>query len=61
MTLRLNACPRCKGAVQRDSDHYGPYDLCVICGWQKSIPKKSKWRDASVVKRKAYVGTKKSA
>ena len=40
MTLRLRACPRCLiGAVRRDRDQYGEYEVCLACG-RYDYPKK---------------------
>ena len=31
--IQFNTCPRCKGAVSIDWDHYGWYEYCVQCGY----------------------------
>ena len=30
---QYKSCPRCKGDVAIDSDHYGWYEYCVQCGY----------------------------
>ena len=31
--LKLKYCPRCKGDVIVDRDHYGWYEQCIQCGY----------------------------
>ncbi len=31
--LHLRACPRCHGAMKADRDQYGPYRVCIACGY----------------------------
>ncbi|KKM66603.1 hypothetical protein LCGC14_1479530 [marine sediment metagenome] len=33
----LGACPRCRGSVFRDRDHYGPYLECLMCGYLENL------------------------
>ena len=35
----MTSCPRCRGLVISDRDHYGAYQKCISCGW---------WLDADV-------------
>ncbi len=32
-TLRLKACPRCKGDVVFERDNWGWYEQCIQCGY----------------------------
>ncbi|MFC1982312.1 hypothetical protein ACFLV5_00755 [Chloroflexota bacterium] len=32
-TLGLESCPRCRGNMMFDEDHYGRYELCIQCGY----------------------------
>jgi len=36
--LRLKDCPKCKGDVQLDRDHYGWYEQCLQCGHIRDLP-----------------------
>jgi hypothetical protein len=33
----LKACPRCKGDLFLDGDHYGKYKSCIQCGYIKDL------------------------
>jgi hypothetical protein len=35
--LELGACPRCRGDVAADRDHFGPYRRCLQCGWMEDL------------------------
>jgi hypothetical protein len=35
--MRLNACPKCRGAVALERDQYGPYEHCLRCGWYRDL------------------------
>jgi DNA-directed RNA polymerase subunit M/transcription elongation factor TFIIS len=35
--MQLPPCPKCKGHLYLDSDHYGEYISCRHCGWSKDI------------------------
>ena len=35
--LRLEGCPKCKGAVALDRDRYGWYEQCLQCGYQRDL------------------------
>jgi len=35
--LWLGACPRCKGDVELDRDHYGWYRQCLQCGHLRDL------------------------
>jgi hypothetical protein len=35
--VRLNACPKCRGALFVSEDAYGPYLTCSSCGWQRDL------------------------
>jgi hypothetical protein len=37
-TIRLKSCPRCKGDVVLDNDHYGWYEQCLQCGHISDLP-----------------------
>ena len=37
--LLFKSCPKCgDGDLRKESDHYGPYLLCVQCGFMRDIP-----------------------
>jgi hypothetical protein len=36
--IKLNACPKCRGALFLDNDHYGEFITCGSCGWSKDLP-----------------------
>ncbi len=46
--LLLRACPKCKGDVVRETDHYGSYMQCVQCGYLRDIAEPAKPRLAVV-------------
>jgi uncharacterized protein YbaR (Trm112 family) len=33
----LKACPKCKGDLFLDEDHYGKYKSCIQCGYIKDL------------------------
>ena len=33
----LKACPRCKGDLFLDDDHYGKFKSCVQCGYIRDL------------------------
>jgi hypothetical protein len=33
----LKACPRCRGDLFLDSDHYGKFRTCVQCGYSRDL------------------------
>jgi hypothetical protein len=33
----LKACPRCRGDLFLDNDHYGKFKLCVQCGYSRDL------------------------
>ena len=35
--LRLKSCPRCKGDIWLDWDHYGWYEQCLQCGYMHDL------------------------
>jgi hypothetical protein len=35
--LRLKCCPKCKGDVLLDKDHYGWYEQCLQCGYLRDL------------------------
>lgn len=35
--LRLKSCPRCRGDVRTDKDHYGWYEECLQCGYLRDL------------------------
>jgi hypothetical protein len=37
-TIRLKSCPKCKGDVVIDNDHYGWYEQCIQCGHVTDLP-----------------------
>ena len=37
--LRLKSCPRCKGDLRIDQDHYGWYEECIQCGYICDLPR----------------------
>ena len=37
-TIRLKGCPKCKGDVVIDNDHYGWYEQCLQCGHVSDLP-----------------------
>ncbi|MAF86138.1 MAG: hypothetical protein CL875_06690 [Dehalococcoidales bacterium] len=36
--LNLKICPRCKGGVVLDRDHWGWYEQCIQCGYLHDLP-----------------------
>jgi hypothetical protein len=32
-------CPKCGGRVYLDTDYYGWYEQCIICGYTKNLAK----------------------
>ena len=38
--LRLKGCPRCKGDIVLDKDHYGWYEHCLQCGYLRDLESK---------------------
>ena len=30
--MNMRSCPRCRGAMYLDRDHYGAYEHCLLCG-----------------------------
>ena len=42
-----NICIRCGGYVITDYDHYGWYEQCIQCGYQRDVPSTSEVRDRS--------------
>jgi len=36
-TLRLKACPRCKGDVVFERDNWGWYAQCIQCGYLRDL------------------------
>ncbi len=37
LSLTLKNCPRCRGDVIIDRDHYGWYEQCLQCGYQRDL------------------------
>jgi hypothetical protein len=35
--LKLKSCPRCKGDILIDRDHFGWYEQCFQCGYQHDL------------------------
>jgi len=35
--LRPKNCPRCKGHLVLESDHYGWYEQCLQCGYLRDL------------------------
>ncbi|MFC1893744.1 hypothetical protein ACFLYR_06960 [Chloroflexota bacterium] len=35
--LRLKGCPKCRGDIRRDEDHYGWYEQCIQCGYMRDL------------------------
>ena len=35
--LELKSCPRCRGDVKTNRDHYGQYRQCLQCGYMEDI------------------------
>ena len=33
----LKACPKCKGDLFLDQDHYGKYQSCMQCGYMRDL------------------------
>ena len=42
MMLRLKSCPRCKGDIVVERDHYGWYEQCFYCGYIRDLGSKGK-------------------
>ena len=30
--MNMRSCPRCRGAMYLDRNHYGAYEHCLLCG-----------------------------
>ena len=37
MMWRLKSCPRCGGDLYLDSDQYGWYEHCLLCGYMGKL------------------------
>ena len=35
--LKLKGCPRCQGDILTDHDHFGWYEQCIQCGYQRDL------------------------
>ena len=35
--MRFKSCPRCKGDIRLDRDHYGWYEECIQCGYMHDL------------------------
>ncbi len=35
--LLLKSCPKCKGDVVEERDHYGSYTQCLQCGYLRDL------------------------
>jgi len=35
--LKLKGCPKCKGDILLDRDHYGWYEYCIQCGHNRDM------------------------
>ncbi len=35
--LRIKSCPKCKGDILFDRDHYGWYEQCLQCGYTRDM------------------------
>jgi ssDNA-binding Zn-finger/Zn-ribbon topoisomerase 1 len=48
--LRLKSCPRCKGDILMDRDHFGWYEQCIQCGYQEDleVSDRAKWQGKKV-------------
>ena len=35
----VHSCPKCfqKNSIRRESDHFGTYDSCRLCGWLDNV------------------------
>jgi len=36
-TLKLKGCPRCKGDMVLERDHWGWYEQCIQCGYLRDL------------------------
>ena len=43
--ILFKSCPRCHGDLYDDKDYYGPFIICVQCGFHRD-PEKRNPRDA---------------
>lgn len=37
--MYFKTCPKCTGDVDVIQDHFGPYKMCLQCGWVQDIDK----------------------
>ena len=37
LRLRLKSCPRCKGDIILEQDHWGWYQQCIQCGYLRDL------------------------
>ena len=35
--LKFKGCPKCKGSMHSDDDAYGPYMVCINCGYVQDL------------------------
>ena len=36
--LYLKSCPKCRGDMHLDKDHYGAFIYCLQCGLNRDLP-----------------------
>ena len=53
MVIESRACPRCEGDLYQRGDRYGPYKMCLICGYSKDKPPPD---DMDATDRLPYIG-----
>ena len=45
--VRLKSCPRCKGDIVTELDHWGWYEECIQCGYLHDLPNAVKQKQQS--------------
>ena len=51
MTLRLGSCPKCGGALARETDIWGERWVCLACGYAEEIERPRRREDPGIYRR----------
>jgi len=54
-TLRLKACPRCKGDVVFEQDSWGWYEQCIQCGYLHDLQNEAEVKQRQVQEKESRV------
>jgi hypothetical protein len=55
LRLRLKSCPRCRGDLALELDHWGWYEQCIQCGYLHDLPDADGAKQQPVQRRKKEV------